>query len=45
MPDSPEFSYPIYLVSRRESTNASQAMILRTIREVARQETAWSLAS
>ena len=45
VPDSPEFSYPIYLVSRRESMNPAQAMVLRTIREVAKQETTWSLTS
>lgn len=41
VPDSPEFSYPIYLVFRRESTNPSQHTLLEIIRETSKEETDW----
>jgi len=41
VPDSPEFSYPIYLVFRRESANPSQHTVLEIIRDASKEETDW----
>jgi len=45
VPDTPEFSYPVYLMSRRVSQNPLLQNVLQILRTAAREQTVWSLES
>ncbi|HEU4709515.1 MAG TPA: LysR family transcriptional regulator [Methylophilaceae bacterium] len=45
VPDTPEFSYPVYLMSRRNNQNPLLQNVLQILRDAAREQTLWSLES